>query len=116
MLEILNLMKYNLVEINAKGIIIKDDYKKLEPIIEKKIQKFGNIRLLINVGALKDIKLLAFWEDFKMSLKHKHKYDKIAVVGDRKPEEILIKPFAPLVSTHIKLFKNKSQAKSWIIN
>lgn len=106
----------NLIEINAEDVIGKVDYKKLEPIIESKMQKFGIARLLIDIGTLEGIKLVAFWEDLKISLNHSGKYRKIAVVGKSKPESILTKPLAPLLSIEIRLFKNKSSAKRWVLN
>jgi len=116
MIKIFSLQNHHLIELNAKGVVRKGDYEKLDPIVENKIRKFGKTRLMINIGSLNGVKLLAFWEDFKMSLKYANRCEKIAVFGYSKPESILTKPFAPLVSTDIKLFKNKTRAKHWISN
>jgi hypothetical protein len=49
-------------------------------------------------------------------LKHRGDFDKLAVVGKKKWEEVAVKMMQPLMKGKIKFFKNRSKAIKWLLN
>jgi len=79
----------HVVGIHAAGEVSKDDYEKvLIPRIEELVRRQGEINYLLiletNVG---NFTAGAWWDDFKLGLKHFTQWNRIAVVTDQKGVE-----------------------------
>ena len=116
MFKIIKMEKSNVISIWACDVVKKEEYKKLDPVVENKVRNFGKIRMLVNIGKLDGILLSAFWEDLKMSVKFKSNIEKVAIVGSNKVENIITKTIAPLILTEIKTFNKQELAEQWIYN
>jgi len=116
MLEISKIEESNVIFIRACNVVKRKDYRKLNPIIERKHELFGKIRMIVDAASLDGILLSAFWEDLKFSLNHPSDFVKVAVVCKRKSDCIFNIPKAPLVSSEIKVFEKINNAQQWISN
>ena len=106
----------NVIFIKANKIIRKEDYQKLDPLVEQKARNHGKIRMLIDIGELDGVLLSAFWEDLKMSVNHASDFEKVAFVGTHDVERIITKTLAPLVNSEVGIFKRPQSAKKWILD
>lgn len=89
MLRYINDLPPHVIGIHAAGEVSKDDYEKVfVPRLEELIARQGEINYLLiletNVG---NFTAGAWWDDFKIGLKHFKKWNKIAVVTDQKGVE-----------------------------
>lgn len=116
MVEILDETENNLIAIKAENTITKEDYEALLPLLEDKIYANGTIRLYMEIQDLEGIELKALWEDLKFDSKHADDFSKMAVVGNKKWEEWLIKASKPMTSGEIKFFElsDKEKAIEWV--
>jgi len=76
----------HVVGIHAAGEVSKDDYEKvLIPRLEELVQRQGEINyLLILETDVSNFTAGAWWDDFKLGLKHFKQWNKIAIVTDQK--------------------------------
>jgi hypothetical protein len=58
----------------------------------------------------------ALLEDLKVDIQHASDYEKIAVVGDKKWQEMITKAFRPFTKAEVQFFDlvEKEKAKAWI--
>jgi len=76
----------HVVGIHAVGEVSKDDYEKvLIPRLEELVNRQGEINyLLILETDVGNFTAGAWWDDFKLGMKHFTKWNKIAIVTDQK--------------------------------
>ncbi len=74
----------NIVAVQAQGQVTGDDYTQtLVPAVEKRLERFDQIRLLYQIGPeFKKFTTTALWEDTRVGLHHLHAFERIAVVTD----------------------------------
>jgi hypothetical protein len=81
--------------------------------IEKKRIKI-KVRVLIDGTELEGWEPRAAWDDFKLGLKHGNEFEKIAIYGNRKWQEIAVKVGSWLISGQVEFFETEDQAISWL--
>lgn len=104
------------ISLKVRKVVTKEDYQKLDPIIEQKVRLYGKIRMLIDIGELNGILLSAFWEDLKMSVNHPYDFEKVAIISSNNIEDIINKTIAPLIHSEVKIFDKSQGAKQWILD
>ena len=72
------------VMVRFSNKITKQDYDYLLPMLEDKIQRHGKLNLYCEFDALEGIEWNAIVRDGKFFLDHQSGFNKIAVVGDSK--------------------------------
>jgi len=104
------------IEIQMIGKLTHNDYKTFLPILKKALKesKGLDINMLVDMKKFKGWELRAAWDDMVFGLKYRNLFDRLAIIGDKKWEEVAIKMFSPLMNGKIKLFKNREKAIRWI--
>jgi hypothetical protein len=89
MLRFIKDLPEHVVGIHAVGEVNKEDYEKiLIPRLDELVKRQGEINyLLILETDIGNFTAGAWWDDFKLGLKHFTKWNKIAVVTDQKGVE-----------------------------
>ena len=92
------------------------DYKALIPRLEAAIDRHGSIRLLVDMGEFKGIELQAVWDDFAFGIKHWNDLERMALVGDKRWQELSAKSFNRLTKGDIRYFDlaDANAARAWI--
>lgn len=75
----------------ASETIKLEEIKAIEPSLEDAIVKYGKTNWLMVMETDKCTSLRAMYEDMSWGLKYLKHFNKIAVVGDKKWEDLLIK-------------------------
>ncbi len=106
----------NIVYTTSTGTLEKTDYDKLLPLVEDKIEQFGKVRLYFEMTNFTGWNTDAFLADLKFDLKHAKDFEKVAMVGDKRWQELvtgLMKPFTPAA---IRFFEigDREKAKDWL--
>ncbi len=104
------------VFVKASGKLTDADYKALVPQLEAAIDRHGSIRLLVDMGEFKGIELQAVWDDFAFGIKHWNDFERIALLGDKRWEELLVKVMDRVMGGEIRYFDlaDGNAARAWI--
>lgn len=91
MLTILPRSHDNIIGIEAVGKISEADIEEIIPRLDECIEKYDRISCLIILNMSKYATLRAMYEDMMWLMKNLKHFDRMAVVGDKKWEELVIK-------------------------
>lgn len=118
MFKILDISKENVIALKVTGKVKAEDYDRIIPLLDQKIQEYGHIRCLADVSSLEGVNPDAFWKDFWFSIKHANKFEKVAVVGAGPLIEGLSKLSSPFSKAKVKTFDEKEimAATDWVKN
>jgi len=91
MLKVLERSHGNFIGIEVSGEISKEDIAEVTPQLDELIEKYGKISWLfiIKTGRYKTIQ--AFYDDISWLLKNLKHFDRMAIVGETKTEELLVR-------------------------
>jgi hypothetical protein len=117
MFNIIEITKGNIVAFEVTGKIHKEDYEKLNPLLEKTERKYDKINLFILLTDLEGITLSALLEDIKTYFRHIRKVKKVAIVGRNGIDKGLSNITNVFISAEVKYFSKREYelAKVWIM-
>ena len=100
----------------AIGKLTHNDYEMMVPMIESAVEGIKDpvIDALIDMTELEGWELRAAWDDFKLGLKHGREFNNIAIIGNKKWEELSAKVGSWFVSGEMKYFEDEQQACEWL--
>lgn len=103
---------------NISGHVTGGDYDYvLTPAIDKTLEQFDRIKLLVQVGPeFKGYSLDAMWDDTKLGLRHWNGFDRIAIVTDSGWMKTGVKAMAFMMPCPVQLFPigELDDAKRWL--
>jgi hypothetical protein len=115
MIKILPETKDNFVALRLSGKLDDEDYTIIVPLLEKQIEAHGSITLFWEMVDFDGWTVPALWADTKFDLKHASDLDKVAMVGDKKWQELLKKLMRPFTSARLRFFESaeRESALQW---
>ena len=104
------------LSLKATGKLTHDDYKTITPMIESALQGVENpkIKALVDGTELEGWEMRAAWDDFKIGLKHGSEFEKIAIYGNKRWQEMSAKVGSWFMSGEVKYFDNRDEALDWL--
>jgi len=104
------------IEIKMIGKLTHQDYQTFLPILEKSLKEAKGLKidLLADMTDFKGWKLRAAWDDMVFGLKYRNFFSKMAIVGNKKWEEISVNMFKPFAKGKVSFFKDRSKALKWL--
>ncbi len=102
-----------IVAVKLSGKLTDESNDELMDIFENAIAKTGNLRVLMYLENFKGWNPGAMLEEFKFAIKHRDKFERIAVVGDSEWLNWITKAddiFSPI---NEKYFNNNDEKKAW---
>lgn len=119
MIEIASGFPEHVLAISCEGKLTVEDYKDvLIPETNKRIEKFGSIRMLCHLGAaFHGVTPGAAWSDLKFGIKRWNDVERIAFVTDVTWIADAVRLFAPFYPHPMRVFSDDEleDAKSWIM-
>jgi hypothetical protein len=102
--------------LRAVGKLKHEDYEVINPMIDSALEgvKDPKIRALIDGSEFEGWELRAAWDDFKMGLKHGGQFEKIAIFGNSKWQEMAAKVGSWFVSGEVRYFEECDDALDWL--
>ena len=97
----------------VSGKLTDDDYKTFIPELEKAIKLSGTIRLLWDMEDFHGWEVHAAWDDLKYWMKYNSAIDRIAMVGDKKWEEWMVKLSKPFAKAEVKYYDHSQIREAW---
>jgi len=102
------------VALKASGKLTHDDYQWLTPALEARISEVGPLSVLFDMESFEGWELRAAWDDFLLGLKHLGDFERIALVGDRKWEEIGARIADHLIKAEVRFFDVSERDAAWM--
>lgn len=115
MFEIYYCDKY--LHLKVSGKLTHLDYAEhLIPTIETAITNSGKVRVLLEINDFQGWELRAAWDDFNVGIKHRKDFDKIAILGDRNWQKLIVKFFALFLKGETNFYSNNQyqDAHNWL--
>ena len=105
-----------LTHLKLSGKLTKESYESFVPAVEKQIQKYGKLRLLVEMHDFHGWTAGALWEDIKFDSQHWRDIERLAIVGETKWEQGMATFCKPFTTAKIKYFdcSKLDEAKTWI--
>ena len=102
--------------VKASGKLTDADYQELLPRLETAIAGFGPLRLYVDMEEFEGWEWLAAWDDFAFGIKHWNDFERVALVGDKRWEELSAKAFDHLTKGDIRFFDvaERDAAHGWV--
>ena len=116
MFEILPESKVRRIYVKADGRLTDADYKELVPRLDAAIRDHGPIRLLVDMAEFEGWSPRAAWDDLLFGLKHWNDFERMALIGDKRWEDIAAKAMDALTKGEVRRFPaaERGAAHAWI--
>jgi hypothetical protein len=98
------------------GRLTHEDYKIITPMLNSALAQVTDpkVDVLIDATELDGWDLRAAWDDFKLGLKHKNEFRRVAIHGNKNWQEFGAKLGNWFVSGEVNYFENWHDAYDWI--
>ncbi len=105
------------IELTMIGKLKHEDYQIFVPMIDRALKEAKSLEvdLLVDMRSFTGWEFLAAWDDLKFGIKHGNDFDKMAIVGNKKWEEISVKMMSHMIRGETKFFKERDKALSWLL-
>lgn len=105
------------LSIRALGKLTHADYQEITPMIDAALSevKQPQVKALVDVSDSDGWEPRAAWDDFKLGLKHRNEFVKIAIYGNKNWQEISAKIGSWFISGEVKSFDNEQDALLWLM-
>ncbi len=113
MIKILKNEGLPILEVEIGEKITEQDYEELRPALERKVEKHGEINILIRLQAIPDVSAGAVIEDLKLAVKNYSDISKIAVLGNDEKLGNLSKLDKLFPGMEMKTFTNSEVDEAW---
>ncbi len=103
--------------LKAVGKLTHQDYQTITPMIDSALAGVTDpqINALIDGTELEGWEARAAWDDFKLGVKHGREFTKIAILGNKKWQQVAAKVGSWFVSGEVKYFDDKTEALGWVL-
>ena len=104
------------VEMRAIGKLTHEDYQTITPMIEDAIAASDDncVDVLADLREFEGWEARAAWDDFKLGMKYRKSWSRIALVGNKKWEQWAAKVAGWFVGGEAKYFEDIDAALQWI--
>ena len=101
------------LEVEAYGKLEKADYDAVVPQVEEAVQD-GKIRMLIKLDHFRGWTPRALMEELRFDVRHRSDFEKVAIVGDNRLQEVFTRMFSPLLRGRMRFFEEIGAARAWM--
>ena len=104
------------VTLKAVGKLTHEDYQKINPLIDSALNGVDHpkVDVFLDATELEGWEPRAAWDDFRLGLKHGSEFRKIALLGNRKWQELASRLGSWFISGEMKYFEDKAAALAWL--
>ncbi|KAF3981737.1 MAG: STAS/SEC14 domain-containing protein [Methylococcales symbiont of Hymedesmia sp. n. MRB-2018] len=97
------------------GKLTHADYQMITPIIDSALLgvKDAKVKIFVDCSELKGLELRAAWDDFKLGLKHGGKFEKVAILGNKKWLKYSSKIASWFISGEVRYFEDVKEVLMW---
>lgn len=116
MIEFLKSNQENVLSLKVTEKITKEDVDEVVSVMDNVYEDIGKVAVILYLEDIKGYTLTGFIEDLKNAFKYNKQVEKMAIVGDKKYEEIVAHISNFIMKSEIKYFdmSEKAKADEWI--
>ena len=116
MIQILDSEKEQVIAVKIEGNISKKDIQKIHPLIHNITNKGMKVRWYFELEDFTGYDLKGLWQDLKVDAAHFDDYGKMAMVGDKKWQELAAEATDFFTGSEVRFFESdqKEEAIEWI--
>lgn len=105
------------IEVHLSGKLTKQDYEHFVPELERRIEKHGKLRLLVEMHDFHGWTAGALWEDVKFDFLHFSDVDRLAMVGETRWQEGMAVFCKPFTTAKVEYFDHTrmDEAMDWLL-
>lgn len=102
--------------LKASGKLTHEDYEVITPMLDKAVAgiEHPHIKAIIDATELEGWEPQAAWDDFKLGLKYRSEFEKIAMIGHKKWQHISAKLASWFISGEVEYFEDFDSAINWL--
>lgn len=119
MIEIIQGLPNHVAAFSATGKITEDDYfNTINPLVDEIVKKFGTVSYLLVINtALNNYSAGAWIQDALLGFKHLSKWNRLAIVSEKKSIKEFTNTFGNLIPPKTKgfLMTEIDDAKTWVV-
>jgi hypothetical protein len=106
-----------IIVVHVSGKLVKADYEQWVPEFDRLAGKHEKIRLLFDMVDFHGWDAGAAWEDLKLDVRYFDDFERIAMVGDEKWQEVMATVFKPFTKAAVRYFDhaNAAEARNWLV-
>ncbi len=106
----------HIIAIRAEGVLTDADYQDFLPELEQLIEREGPISAYVDMQDFKRWEAKAAWDDLKFGIAHDIDFDRIAVVGNSKWQQWMVKVSNIFFTADMRYFsaEEKQKAMDWL--
>ena len=106
-----------LIAVHVSGKLTKADYEHFVPEFERQIQSHGRLCVLFDMSGLQGWDAGAAWEDFKFGVAHFADIERLAIVGEKKWQEVTATLSKPFTKATVRYFDHTQapEAQKWLM-
>ena len=103
--------------LKAIGKLTHADYEIINPMIDSALEavETPRVKVLVDGTELEGWEPRAAWDDFRLGLRHGSEFDRIAIYGNRKWQQIAARIGSWFISGEVKYFEDCTQALDWLL-
>lgn len=105
-----------ILTIKALGTLTHADYERINPMVDAALASIQDpkVNALLDASELEGWELRAAWDDFQLVLKHGNQFEKVAIYGHQKWQDLAARIGSWFLSGEIKHFDDLSAAYLWL--
>lgn len=104
------------LSLKTQGKLTHEDYETITPMIDSALEgvKEPKVKALIDCIEFEGWEPRAAWDDFKLGLKHRNEFERIAIVGNQSWLEKSARIAGWFVSGEVRYFESADDAINWL--
>ena len=106
-----------LVAFQVIGKLVKADYERFVPELDRLIRQHGKLCLLFELTDFHGWEAGALWDEIKLDIKHFADIERLAVVGDKRWEHEMVTFYRPFTKATIRYFDHDiavTEVRKWL--
>jgi hypothetical protein len=105
-----------MIRMKASGTITRDDVQRFIPEFERVARSKGPVRMMIELEDFQGWNFGGLWEDLKFDMQHQSDMGRIAIVGDKRWQDLGTRLSKPFFKAEMRYFDRNEleQAESWL--
>ncbi|KLV05116.1 hypothetical protein ABT56_13040 [Photobacterium aquae] len=106
------------VEVKAIGTLTHHDYEKITPLLDEALLNVKEpvVNMYIDGTEFEGWELRAAWDDLKLGLQYGKTFNKVAIYGNQRWQEIMSKVGGWFTSGEVRYFEDPLEALNWLRN
>jgi len=107
----------NFLAVHVSGILAGADYEQFVPEFERLVRQHGKLRVLFDMTGFHGWEAAAMWEEIKFDAKHLAGIERLAVVGDKQWQHVMVTICKPFTKAMVRYFDHPQAAEAgkWLM-